>query len=565
MKNLVFACSVMALCIGIASSKAQTVNWAKSVGGGQYDHNDFIGIDNAGNVYTVGTFKGQVDFDPGTGTFNLNDANGNIYTVLYKLNASGEFVWANKLATGCRGMTVDSDGNLYLIGSYEASTDIDPSSGSFFLPNYGGCVYKLTSDCNLVWAHEIDPYSSSTLDLRALAIDTQGNVYVTGGFEGTIDVGLGTGTNTLSNENDFDPSDKDIFVAKYSTTGSYVWAAQFSGTNVNRGQGNSIAVDPSGNIYTLGVFISNVDFDPSNGVANLNAGPDVKYDVFVSKLDNSGNFLWAKSIDGASPNDMFAEYISTDASGNIYFAGMFSAVVDFDPNGGVFSLNATIGNDPFLCKLDPNGNFVWAKQLQSTESHPYGLVGAYKVDSDGNFYISSDFFDDLTLDPTRTIINSDGPVYTCKFNSDGNLLWVDQYGNGGNTDVYSITVDQSGNLYAGGLFYSTTDFAPGPSVVNLTSNFNADAFILKRGQGIVGVVESPANSFKIYPNPAFDVLNIEAMGDYNVKIYTMQGQLIQTHTANYPTRLDVSGLVQGVYMAAIENGTGVSRMSFIKQ
>lgn len=77
--------------------------------------------------------------------------------------------------------------------------------------------------------------------------------------------------------------------------------------------------------------------------------------------------------------------------------------------------------------------------------------------------------------------------------------------------------------------------------------------------------ENFESQVKIYPNPAFDLLNVETKGNYKLKLYNMQGQLIQTHISNNPTKFDISGLSQGLYMAVIENSAGISRTSFIKQ
>src|SRR5690606_29098604 len=119
-------------------------------------------------------------------------------------------------------------------------------------------------------------------------------------------------------------------------------------------------------------------------------------DIFVSKLDPNGNFLWAKQM-GGTDNDQGIS-ITVDTSGNIYTTGIFRNTVDFDPGAGVYNLTAVVGNDIFISKLDANGNFLWAKQM----------------------------------------------------------------GSGGNTRSNSIVLDTNGNIYTTGIFQSTADFDPGP-------------------------------------------------------------------------------------------------------
>jgi hypothetical protein len=83
---------------------------------------------------------------------------------------------------------------------------------------------------------------------------------------------------------------------------------------------------------------------------------------FLSKLDQNGNFLWAKTIGGSLTEDAIDLHV--DALSNIYITGTFKGTVDFDPSGGVSNLSSISGFvDVFICKFDGNGNFVWAKNI----------------------------------------------------------------------------------------------------------------------------------------------------------------------------------------------------------
>src|SRR6185295_15766788 len=100
--------------------------------------------------------------------------------------------------------------------------------------------------------------------------------------------------------------------------------------------------------------LGSVDFDPGTGIFILSAAGT--NDVFISKLDSSGNFIWAKAIGGIT--DDYGSSIAIDDSGNIYVTGYFSSVVDFDPGAAVFNL-ASVGGptgDIFILKLDSSGN-----------------------------------------------------------------------------------------------------------------------------------------------------------------------------------------------------------------
>ena len=97
---------------------------------------------------------------------------------------------------------------------------------------------------------------------------------------------------------------------------------------------NSIALDSFGNVYTTGSFIGTVDFDPGVGTFNLIS---LSYqNIFISKLDASGNFVWAKNIGGALDDCGYSIFI--DSSGNIYTTGVFWGTADFDPGLGTYNL-----------------------------------------------------------------------------------------------------------------------------------------------------------------------------------------------------------------------------------
>ncbi|HMI79437.1 MAG TPA: hypothetical protein VK484_11635, partial [Ferruginibacter sp.] len=148
-------------------------------------------------------------------------------------------------------------------------------------------------------------------------------------------------------------------VSIFSQDTYFKWAKQFAGTSVlSYGRGMAIETDTNGNVYSVGIFTGTIDFDPGPGVFNLTPSST---DVYISKLDASGNFLWAKQITGSFGT--LTRSFSLDRDLNIYVTGTFQAVVDFDPGPGVFSLTANGVADVFILKLTADGNFLWAKQI----------------------------------------------------------------------------------------------------------------------------------------------------------------------------------------------------------
>jgi hypothetical protein len=117
---------------------------------------------------------------------------------------------------------------------------------------------------------------------------------------------------------------------------SFVWAKSM-GSSWSFDYGNSVTIDAGGNVLTTGTFGLTVDFDPGPGTFNLTA--DSLSDIFISKLDASGNLIWAKKMGGVL-ND-YGMSVTTDGPGNIYITGYFYGTADFDPGPGTFNLSAS--------------------------------------------------------------------------------------------------------------------------------------------------------------------------------------------------------------------------------
>ena len=113
---------------------------------------------------------------------------------------------------------------------------------------------------------------------------------------------------------------------------------------------NSIAIDRTGDIYTTGSFNRTVDFDPGPGTFNLTT-IDVNGDMFVSKIDNNGNFIWAKQMGGGAGSYAGGNAIALDYYGNIYTTGGFDGTIDFDPGTPVYPLSSVAPDDIFVHKM----------------------------------------------------------------------------------------------------------------------------------------------------------------------------------------------------------------------
>ncbi|MCI0527482.1 MAG: SBBP repeat-containing protein, partial [Nitrospira sp.] len=413
--------------------------WARQLGGTGGEVGNDIVVDGSGNVYTTGNFNGTADFDPGLGTFNLTPI-GFSDVFISKLDSAGNFLWARQLggissSNVGNSISLDSSNNVYTTGGFTGIVDFDPSPGIFNLTSFGSLdvfISKLDSTGNFVSAQRL---GGGGFDQGlSIVVDGSGNVYTTGSFDGTADFDPGSGTSNLTSA-----GFSDAFVSSLgpavppptptptppgpTPTPTPTPTPIPSAGGIGNDEGHGIAVDGSGNVYTTGFFSNTADFDPGPNVFTLTSAGGA--DVFISKLDNVGNFVWARQV-GGTGNDNGRE-ISVDGSGNVHIIGVFNGTVDFDPGPGTFNLTSGGFQDVFILKLDSAGNFVWARQLVGSPGS-FNVGQSVTVDGSGNVYASGEFSDTVDFDPGPNIFNlasigvDDG--FILKLDNAGNFIWA---------------------------------------------------------------------------------------------------------------------------------------------
>ncbi|GAB5556847.1 MAG: hypothetical protein SchgKO_10600 [Schleiferiaceae bacterium] len=254
----------------------------------------------------------------------------------------------------------------------------------------------------------------------------------------------------------------------------YEWSKSFGNTGVD--EGHFIHLDDFGNVITVGTF---------SGTADLNPGPGYRYrtstghyDIFIQKLDSLGGFIWAHSIGSINLDQVTS--VTTDSSGNIYIAVLFSETTDFDPGSNTFNITP-LGQDYNSCilKLNPQGVFVWAKTIQSSGR---SIIKSVKIDHSGNVLTTgtykgyTDFDPDSLIDVRNSSLNQ---VFIHKLNSLGNHEWVKTFDGNFHNYGSDMDIDSEGNLYVTGNFTSTTDFDPGPDSIPHTSANGISVFVVK--------------------------------------------------------------------------------------
>ncbi|MDZ7649717.1 MAG: SBBP repeat-containing protein [Cytophagales bacterium] len=178
-------------------------------------------------------------------------------------------------------------------------------------------IAKFNTSGNLIWAKSIGSASGDAGN--SVTTDASSNVYSTGFFNGTADFDPGPGTLNLTG---------GAYISKLDMNGDFAAAWAFTGSGAL--EGNSIAIDPSGNIYSTGEFSNTADFDPGPGV--FNQTDIASGSIYISKLDAAGNFQWAFGLGGSGGGENGGRSLAVDNLGNSYISGFFTGNANFDPS-----------------------------------------------------------------------------------------------------------------------------------------------------------------------------------------------------------------------------------------
>ncbi len=264
-----------------------TIQWQRSLGGATGDYGYGIAVDSSGNVYIAGHTASQ-------------GAGGND-VLIAKYDTSGAIQWQRSLGKGTGdtgyGIAVDASGNVYVTGY------TDPSTAG----NYDVLIAKYNTSGTIQWQRRLGN-STSTEFGRGIAVDSSGNVYVTG------DVISTDGTN------------REALITKYNTSGTIQWQRSLGGATGDYGYG--IAVDSSGNVYIAGY------------TASQGAGGN---DVLIAKYNTSGTIQWQRSLGGSGTDR--GQAIAVDSSGNVYVTGYTAS-------------QGAGGNDVLITKLPASGGLT---------------------------------------------------------------------------------------------------------------------------------------------------------------------------------------------------------------
>ncbi len=448
------------------------VKWTRRSYSSSLDEAHSICVDNSGDVYVTGYFySNRLVF----GTTTLFNADSGLAYAMFivKYDSAGNFIWAkstnshSSMSTG-NGIVADASGNIFVTGEYSGSA-FTSAGLPVISANQALFTIKYNSTGTVLWAKSA--IATGDAFVNGIALDNTGNICIAGYYRyGQITFSPYTLTYPSSNQS--------IYITSYDgTTGSVRWAKSEGG--LSGGQydyGNGVAADGSGNFYLTGYFRG--DFIQFGGITLNNPVPSSgNACIFLTKFNNSGTPVWAKTPAGGTAGDDMSNCVATDPAGNCYIAGVLGSSAD------VFG-TTTLSGGPFIVRYDPTGKVLWAKNLNTGGGQPLCVAadlcsnsyfggsiptgGGYSYSFIGKLGFvnttsaKSTCIGDNNGSASVSFVNAGVPPYTYLWSNGGTSSTI----TGVSAGIYTVTITQ-----ANGCMETIADTVT--SISNIRANFSA--------------------------------------------------------------------------------------------
>jgi hypothetical protein len=541
------------------------------------------------------------------------------YALLLLPNTLGaqtlNYIWANSGLSTANGVkiAVDTARNTYVVGQY---------SGGIFanqmLTGYGNedvFLAKYNAAGVLQWVRGC---GGTNVDFAGgVALDGAGGVYITGTY--------------LTSAMKFSPTDslpaatlaENVFVAKYTTSGTFQWAQAGQSQPSKNARANAITITRTGDVLIGGFFSDYLGFSS----ALLSGGP---VSLFLASFSGSGTYQWGKV--GSSINNCQLNTLTTDAAGNIYAGGKYSAPLWWDttslanstgmdmaflakftstgklrwmkkegkggglstnrifdcinsivlsPSGALYAGGSLLDtfytpvSGPvvsrqwaFVARYDTAGNQQWIQKWGPSSA--YNTVNSMALDGSGNIHCIGSYSGAMTVgNTTLPVDNVSGAIFTTKLDASGNIAWTLGTNGNGNDIGSGIAVDSAGSIFTTG--HVTTGGVLGGSLVNAAGAFIARQSIVypppPPPQGI-GAGISKEMGISLWPNPAQDVLHLHCNAGQmqTIVLYDAMGRkLKQVAVTGNEHQLNLAGLPVGRYQLVVYGTAGTATAGFVRE
>lgn len=520
----IFSTLAIFLIFRLSLAQAPAFEWI--VGG--YASDPSIAVDDSGYIYLTANFSGIIDLGD-TVLISTNYPNDTVSDVIIaKYNSFSILLWVNTIRgytyKKSTSITVDDYNNVYVAGNSHSNQLIIESDT---IENTYPAIFisKFDNNGSYKWTN-VYISNSTSFSINSICYSPDGFMYSTGYFLDQIVFN----SDTLISEN----NTYDIFVLKTDTNGNFLWAIREGGNAYDAG--NCITTDLNGNIFLTGYY---------------------SIVAVTYKYDSNGYKLWSK--DGIGGNYPKGYGITSDSDGNIYVTGSFSNSIDFDN----FHLVDAINRGFFLVKYNTNGDVVWAKCSQgSNSSYCYGYRLA--TDTNCNLFITGYYKGEFLIIGTDTLYNtsiSTNDVFIAKYDTSGNEIWAKSFGSLSDDYGSEILSDNFGNIYCtGNLYYQ--------AVIEGFS-LNSGIFLAKINNLNSNPLLNNSDVILLYPNPAKNFLFIDKPdknGNYLLSIFEISGK--EAFTINLQkdeNKINLQSLNKGLYILKLSDENIILVTKFIRE
>ncbi|MDP8242138.1 MAG: SBBP repeat-containing protein [Candidatus Celaenobacter antarcticus] len=534
-KRAKFIVILVVLLLITVCAYAQTPEWewAVQAGGTGKDRGLNICIDDSNNYYTTGFFEGPATF----GSCSLiGIGHWDIYVTKADANCDWQFVSSAGSENGCdisRAITVDGNGNLYVTGQFKRTAYF----GSYSITSNGmEDIFVAKLDKNGIWKWAVGAGGNGFDTGTGVVIDNSGDLYITGGCSETASFGPYSYTSE---------GGTDIYVAKLDNDGNWLWVTGMGSSEFEYAY--SIVQDGVGGQYITGYFNEIVTFG-SHSLTSSGVG-----DIFVAKIDQDGVWQWATQA-GGTGNDV-SNSINIDTSGNSYITGYFWDTAYF----GTTTLISSGSTETYVAKLDTNGGWEWASQAGGVSCDNGNAIC---IDANGNSYITGKYMETFYFGTDSLTCVGDYDVFVAKLDTGGNWEWAVKAGGIDSDMGFGIALDNEANCYVTGYFEDCSSFGS----YLFTSSGDEDIFIAKLAPPVSTdpEINPEAGSLSNFPNP----FNQRTTINYALKretavyleVYNLKGQLVEklfegiSQAGDHTVEWDCQRMPSGVYFLKMKTG-----------
>jgi hypothetical protein len=463
-----------------------------------------------GNIYAYGHFGGTVDFDPGSDEYEVSaESSHDLFIV--KLDVDGNFLWVSTISSetllDARGLSVDTseNGGIYVSGSFQGLQAFHPNSEDYtFTSTYleDGYTIKFDLEGNFMWAITMRSHLECKVEEVMASNAGDGHSFICGQFNWDIDVD--TSENELFIDEDEDNS-MEGFVAELDENGQVVWYKILYSSNTIHLTGMAFCPGSEPGIVITGSFQGTVDFDPGIEESLVSSVGSWR-DIYVEKLDMTGNYLWSYAAGG--DNYDFGWELATTNDGQVFATGSFEEGMDFDWSSDNFQVAEYGGGDAYVVHLDSDGTLL---DVQTIGGPSQENGTAIATDGVGNVYTGGTF----------------------------------------RSDVCTVGSFELENTVPG-------DFA----FDNYITKFS-----LSDIPDFIGEIQK--NTLEVYPNPSTGLYLIDLSklsGTSEISTYSAAGKLLNKFNSSGPKlQLDLRTFDSGLYVIKVINNAAVFTQQIIKE